>query len=245
MHFLHNRIDNRKNMQNTEICLLLEAGSSVSDEKATTSDLRNQLIRERYINLVGGFQLENFISPSLQEEMSMKLFNVKKVMTGDHLWEKFEDWRKEISMQYSPKIPKDLSRIPSGQQPRDVYKKFIMDQLKEENVSTFSSTISLSLELTFSLLFFSEEKCDGYEDQDIIPFIPNDYWLKGVKTRCLLACMVQWINKEIPSNVATIPHGQLREFNVKKQPRELRSNMRLARNPAREVTRKMRKLANG
>jgi hypothetical protein len=52
----------------------------------------------------------------------MKLFNAKKVMTGDHLWKKFEDWRKEIHMQ-----SKNLSSIPSGHQLRDVYKKFIVE----------------------------------------------------------------------------------------------------------------------
>jgi len=57
----------------------------------------------------------------------MKLFNAKKVMTGDHLWKKFEDWRKEICTQYTSKLPKDLSSIPSGHQLRDMYKKFIVE----------------------------------------------------------------------------------------------------------------------
>jgi hypothetical protein len=61
VHFFCDRIDNCKNRQSVEICLLLEAGSSVSDEKATTSDLCNGLMMERYINLVHGFQLEDFI----------------------------------------------------------------------------------------------------------------------------------------------------------------------------------------
>ncbi len=61
-----------------EICLLIEAGSSVSDERATASDLRNRMMLERYINLVQSFQMDEFVSPSVQEEMAMKLFNAKK-----------------------------------------------------------------------------------------------------------------------------------------------------------------------
>ena len=37
IHFLRERIDNRKNRQNVEISLLIEAGSSVSNERAMTS----------------------------------------------------------------------------------------------------------------------------------------------------------------------------------------------------------------
>jgi hypothetical protein len=47
MQFLSNRIGNCKNRLNVETCLLLEAGWSVSNEKATTSDLYNQLMLER------------------------------------------------------------------------------------------------------------------------------------------------------------------------------------------------------
>jgi hypothetical protein len=100
MHFLRERIDNRKNRQNVEICLLVEAGSSVSDERATTTDVRNQMMLERYVNLVRSFQTDDFVSPSVQEEMAMKLFNAKKGITGAHLWKKFKDWRKEIRTLY-------------------------------------------------------------------------------------------------------------------------------------------------
>ena len=58
----------------------------------------------------------------------MKLFNAKKGITGARLWKKFENWRKEIRTLYTPKLPSDLSSIPSIQQLRDVYKKFIVNQ---------------------------------------------------------------------------------------------------------------------
>jgi hypothetical protein len=108
----------------------------MSDERATTTNVHNQVMVERYINLVQSFQTDDFVSPSVQEEMAMKLFNAKKGISGAHLWEKFEDWRKEIRTLYTPKLPNDLSSIPSSQQLRDVYKKFVLDQFCEENVSS-------------------------------------------------------------------------------------------------------------
>ena len=84
------------------------------------------------------FKPDDFVSPSLQEEMATKLYNSKAGLTGEHLWVKFIDRRKEIHTKYSPKLPKDLSSLPSGHQMRDSYKKFVLDSFKEENVSSSS-----------------------------------------------------------------------------------------------------------
>ena len=68
--------------------------------------------------------------------MTIKLYNGKKDINGLGLWRKFEDWRKEIRTKYTPKLPTDISSIPSGHQLRDVYKKFALDCYKLEHVST-------------------------------------------------------------------------------------------------------------
>ena len=49
-------------------------------------------------------------------------------------------------------------------------------------------------------------------DDAVIPSIPSDFWLKGGKTRCLLACVFDKTNKEIGSNVAALSPGQSREM---------------------------------
>ena len=67
--------------------------------------------------------------------MTIKLYNGKKDITGDQMWRKFEDWRKEIRTKYTPKLPADVSSIPSGHQLRDVYKKFALNCYKLEHVS--------------------------------------------------------------------------------------------------------------
>ncbi len=50
------------------------------------------------------------------------------------------------------------------------------------------------------------------DDDEVIPSIPSDFWLKGCKTRCLLACMVHRTNKEIASIVAALTPGHSREI---------------------------------
>ena len=50
------------------------------------------------------------------------------------------------------------------------------------------------------------------DDDEVIPSIPSDFWLKGCKTRCLLACMVHRTNKEIASSVASLNPAQSREI---------------------------------
>ena len=50
------------------------------------------------------------------------------------------------------------------------------------------------------------------EDEAVLLTIPSDYWLKGAKTRCLLACMVHCSSKEISVQVTTLPPGQSREL---------------------------------
>ena len=67
--------------------------------------------------------------------MNQFLFNAKREMTGERLWKKFEDWRMILCTQYFSKLPKNLSDIPSGHQLMDVYKKFVLDRFREENVS--------------------------------------------------------------------------------------------------------------
>ena len=91
---------------------------------------------DRYDNIVRQFDTDDFASATMQDEMTIKLYNGKKDITGDRLWRKFEDWRKEMRTKYTPKMPTNISSIPSGHQLRDVYKKFALECYKLEHVST-------------------------------------------------------------------------------------------------------------
>ena len=92
IHFLGERIDARNRM-NVEICILIEAGTSVVNERSTTSEIRNRMMQDRYVNLVRQFDADDFASATLQDEMTIKLYNGKKDINGLGLWQKFEDWR--------------------------------------------------------------------------------------------------------------------------------------------------------
>jgi len=68
------------------------------------------MMLDKYVNIVRNLKTDDFVSPSLQEEMATKLYNAKAGLTGESLWTKFINWRKEIHTKYFPKLPKDLSR---------------------------------------------------------------------------------------------------------------------------------------
>ena len=61
-------------------------------------------------------------------------------------------------------------------------------------------------------IFSSIKNSLEVNNNEVITSIPSDFWLKGSKTRCLLACMVHRTNKEIASSVASLNPGQSREI---------------------------------
>ena len=132
-HLLGKTVDPR-NRLNLEVCLLIKAGAYVSNKRATTTEVQNGMMLDRYVNLVCQFDSDDFASSTLQEEMTLKLSNGKMEMKGDRLWRKFEDWRKEIRMKYTPKLPNNISSIPSGHQFRDVCAKLTLDCYKNKHV---------------------------------------------------------------------------------------------------------------
>ena len=133
LHFLGEAIDQQKNRFNVEACLLIEAGTSVSNERTTTATIRNQMMLDRYVNLVRMFSPDDFVSPTTQEDMAIRLFHGKRGgYNGEKLWRKFEEYRKEIRTKYTPKLPKDISSFPSGHSLRDIYKKFALECYKVE-----------------------------------------------------------------------------------------------------------------
>ena len=133
LHFLGEAIDQQKNRFNVEACLVIEAGTSVSNERTTTATIRNQMMLDRYVNLVRMFSPDDFVSLTTQEDMAIRLFHGKKGgYNGEKLWRKFEEYRKEIRTKYTPKLPKEISSFPSGHSLRDIYKKFALECYKVE-----------------------------------------------------------------------------------------------------------------
>ena len=133
LHFLGEAIDQQKNRFNVEACLLIEAGTSVSNEWTTTATIRNQMMLDRYSNLVRMFSPDDFVSPTTQEDMAIRLFHGKRGgYNGEKLWRKFEEYRKEIRTRYTPKLPKEMYSFPSGHSLRDIYKKFALECYKVE-----------------------------------------------------------------------------------------------------------------
>ena len=91
------------------------------------------MMLDRYVNLVRMFSPDDFVSPTTQEDMAIRLFHGKRGgYNGEKLWRKFEEYRKEIRTKYTPKLLKDISSFPSGHSLRDIYKKFALECYKVE-----------------------------------------------------------------------------------------------------------------
>ena len=104
-HFLGRRID-KMNRECVEICLLIKAGTAVTNKKPTSSDDRNAQMLERYIYLVHQFKEDDFVEWNTKDDMAARLFKAKHNMNGNRLWGKLGEWRKDIHSKYSPKFPK-------------------------------------------------------------------------------------------------------------------------------------------
>ena len=100
----------------------------------------------KYRNLVLMFPQDDFVSPRVQDNMCIRLFNGKSKhgYTGDKLWRKFEDWKKKIRAEYMPKLPKDIADYPNGHALRNVYKKFAVECYKVEHSASY---IAMSMQV--------------------------------------------------------------------------------------------------
>jgi hypothetical protein len=124
-----------------EICLLIEAETSVLQTYHNSRSRRQEWNDVRKIqDIVCQLQPDDFVSTSLGEDMSVKLYNAKKNISGC-FWKKIKDWQKELCTQYLPKLPKALANIPNGHQLMDVYKKFVLDCYKQEHISYISNFV--------------------------------------------------------------------------------------------------------
>lgn len=99
------------------------------------ANVQNNIMMNRYVDVVCTFATADFADPAIQDNMVICLFNAKKTMTGVCLCKNFLSWRKEVCMQYASNLLNNMSCSPSGQQLSDIYKKFLLDHFKEENES--------------------------------------------------------------------------------------------------------------
>lgn len=63
----------------------------------------------------------------------------------------------------------------------------------------------------YSSCFTDKLEVAADEDESVMREMPKEYWLKGAKSKHLLACMVHRCNKEIAAECARLPSVQTRE----------------------------------
>ena len=141
VHFCRGNIINNDTRQSVEICVLIEVGTQVSNDKTMKGSDRDNLMLTKYRDGLDFFDDSFFASPRLRDEMKKKLYNAKKDINGPRLWETYNKWKQTIRNEFTSKLPTNLSSIPSGNQLQDIYKTFIVKKYKVDHVSKYSCAV--------------------------------------------------------------------------------------------------------
>ena len=136
MHFLGGMRITIKTRPAVEIAVGIHSLSVVVSDETSNSTARNEKLHKVYIDTLRAFDLSCFEPPSLLDTMLNKLYNAQQTITGGRLYAKCTEWRSEIRNSYQPKLPNNLSTLPSGTSMRDAYNKFILQRYKEAHVSS-------------------------------------------------------------------------------------------------------------
>ena len=134
MHFLRGHGICKYTRVNVEVCILIQAGADTIDAKTGCTDDRDKIMLEKYLFLLGKFDLRDFTEPDILGRMKVRLGNAKSDISGANLYKKFQSVCSIIRNEYLPKLPNNLSAMASGNQLRDTYDQFIVRVYKEEKV---------------------------------------------------------------------------------------------------------------
>lgn len=192
MHFLgEDSLINEVNRKAVEYALIIEAGSSVSEEETTDNAQKESLMLAKYLSIIDDLPNDIFFNTNIKAIMRSKLYmaRVDNPMTGKSLYRKFVDIRRDIRREYWNNLPTGIATLASGNQLRDAYNSFIVHKFKKERPN----------------------ECDGQEDEDILQdVVPKNFWLSNKSCHALLAVMVHRHNKEIAPECKDLPAGPTR-----------------------------------
>ena len=110
-------------------------GTIVTDKHTMESREINIHFEEEYVQIIDGFNPEDFQERALQLLMRHKLYRANKPLQGHRRKKKYRDIRGEIRSEWIPMLPMNISELASGNQLRDAYKKVIVKMYRESNVS--------------------------------------------------------------------------------------------------------------
>ena len=120
-----------------EITLLIEAGSIVTSEATASNDAKYKLMEEKYIELVKGIHDIYFSNINTKNLMTEKLYQAHEPFTGKRLWERFNEYRKEIRTEYigttERHLPMNLATLSSGRQLRDAWNNYTIRSYRDAN----------------------------------------------------------------------------------------------------------------
>ena len=153
MHYLKGRTVSHKNREAVENAMIAAAGLHTMEYERGTTEQRNTIMLERYKAIVQTFHPNDFQASDvgLKNIMMDRLKHAQGPVTGEKLWNKFTAIRKELRIMHT-KIKTAPHDIPSGKQLSQVYKEWIAQQYKENEVCYVGIYVSVNNFLTLMLI---------------------------------------------------------------------------------------------
>ena len=147
-YFLHHvKITNIIGRKNVEACVLIEAGSRVSDSGTFKTPVRNSRMLTEYTKIMEQLPRSLFCaSDNVRDEMCRKLHSATRPLDGGKLWTKYQGVKREIGKEYENSLPQSLhADLASGQSLRDKWDAFIAEKYRNDpsNVSIYVIIIVL------------------------------------------------------------------------------------------------------
>ncbi len=106
---------------------------------------RNQIMFERYTEVVGSLPATMFAELSLHDSMKIRLHGARANtnFTGEKLWDRYNIVKKNIRTDYINFFPSNLGRLPSGTGLYDAIDGFIANKYKDSLVSAADFYLTL------------------------------------------------------------------------------------------------------
>jgi hypothetical protein len=145
IHFLRGHSITATSRQCVEICILIEIGTIITGDKQIRVNERESMMLQKYREHLDFFDPSDFVPASLKFVMKDKLFAAKGKLDGARLWAAYGKWKSVLRSEFFTKLPSNIARIPSGNQLKDVWDKFLLAKFKEGTVS-YTCIISVTVQ---------------------------------------------------------------------------------------------------
>jgi len=134
-----------KNRPFVEACLVFEAGVYVLSLGQLSAEDKNSQMFNRYKELVESIE-DDKLEGNIRSTMLERTYQAKTTLQGSSLITKFNEIRSDLRNHYVPKMPANLSSLPSGKDLKSAYEKLIGERWKTLNPELEDETLENAIE---------------------------------------------------------------------------------------------------